>query len=133
MIQLNDDLKKEGVEGIQGEFGIGLLSFWTVGEELTLTSTGSEGKTNRMKLIKNNPGYSIKPVGRLFDHEGTELTIKPILAGVRQLNGEKIQNYLASELRDRISKTGVNIKIVDRTARKELTVKPRKFTGRLPP
>ena len=28
-------LKSEGVEGLQGEFGFGLLSFWTVGEELT--------------------------------------------------------------------------------------------------
>jgi hypothetical protein len=24
-------LKKDGIKGIQGEFGIGLLSFWTVG------------------------------------------------------------------------------------------------------
>jgi hypothetical protein len=27
-------LKAEGARGVQGEFGIGLLSFWTVGEEL---------------------------------------------------------------------------------------------------
>ena len=33
-------LKVEGAAGLQGEFGIGLLSFWTLGEELTLTSTG---------------------------------------------------------------------------------------------
>lgn len=29
-------LKKEGAQGVQGEFGIGLLSFWTVGQLLTL-------------------------------------------------------------------------------------------------
>src|ERR1700736_3827661 len=28
--------------GLQGEFGIGLLSFWTVGDSLTMTSTGSD-------------------------------------------------------------------------------------------
>ena len=33
-------LKKSGIQGIQNEFGIGLLSFWTVGDELTITSTG---------------------------------------------------------------------------------------------
>jgi hypothetical protein len=30
--------------GLQGEFGIGLLSFWTVGDALTMTSTGTDQK-----------------------------------------------------------------------------------------
>lgn len=124
-------LKKEGASGIQGEFGIGLLSFWTVGEQLTLTSTGSDGIRRRMKLVRNNPGYSVTEEKRLLDVPGTELLIRPILPGVRQLTGEKIQNYLASELRERINRQGVLIKILDRTARKELVVEPHKFTGRL--
>src|SRR4030095_3682026 len=33
-------LKQNGTRGMQGEFGIGLLSFWTVGEELFVTSRG---------------------------------------------------------------------------------------------
>ncbi len=124
-------LKKQGHEGIQGEFGIGLLSFWTVGEEMIITSTGKDGITSRMKLVKDNPGYSITTINTLFKYAGTELLIKPILPGIRQLNGEKIQNYLASELRDRITKSGVNVTITDRTSRKQLTVKPRQFHGRL--
>lgn len=124
-------LKNQGISGLQGEFGIGLLSFWTVGEELVLTSTGSEGVSRRMRLVKNNPGYSISPSHALFSTTGTELLIRPILPGIRQLNGEKIQNYLASELRDRISRSGVNITIVDRAARKQFAVRPRQFTGRL--
>lgn len=124
-------LKKHGATGIQGEFGIGLLSFWTVGEELSITSTGKSGEAKRINLIKNNPGYQIRNVNSLFSPTGTELVIKSILSGVRQLSGEKIQNYLASELRDRISRTGVKIKILDRTSRKEFLVEPRKFKGRL--
>jgi hypothetical protein len=124
-------LKQEGVSGIQGEFGIGLLSFWTVGEELVISSSGKEGVARRMKLVKNNPGYSITDIESLFDHSWTELFIMPILPGVKQLSGEKIQNYLASELRDRISKTGVEIRIKDKLNRKELVVEPRKYTGRL--
>ncbi len=124
-------LKEKGAEGIQGEFGIGLLSFWTVGEELTITSTGSDGVTRRMKLVRNNPGYSIREDNRLVAGGGTELLIRPILPGVRQLTGEKIQNYLASELRERINRRNVLIKIVDRTSRKELVVEPHKFGGRL--
>ena len=38
-------LKAGGAQGIQGEFGIGLLSFWTVGEHLTMTNSGRDGRT----------------------------------------------------------------------------------------
>ncbi len=124
-------LKKKGLTGIQGEFGIGLLSFWTVGEELTMVSTGKSGRAQRLVMIKNNPGYKTSEVHALFSPTGTELTISPLLPGIRQLSGEKIQNYLASELRDRIHKTGVKIKILDRSRRKEFIVEPRQFTGRL--
>ena len=124
-------LKDQGIDGIQGEFGIGLLSFWTVGEQLTLTSTPEGGETYRLRLVKNNPGYNILPVRSLIDRKGTELHVQPLLSGVRQLTGEKMQNYLASELRDRITTSGVTIRILDRSRRKDLIVEPRKFEGRL--
>jgi hypothetical protein len=54
-----------------------------------------------------------------------------VLAGVRSLSGDKIQNFLASELRDRITKSGVRILILDHASRRELVVEPRKFKGRL--
>lgn len=124
-------MKAEGATGLQGEFGIGLLSFWTVGEELALTSSGRDGKTWEMRMARGEQGYTIRERRILIPREGTELSITPLLPGLRQLNGEKIQWYLASELRDRIRSTGVEIEIVDRTARKQFTVEPRQFTGRL--
>ncbi|MFW5744444.1 MAG: ATP-binding protein [Spirochaetota bacterium] len=124
-------LKEQGEQGIQGEYGIGLLSFWTVGEELTLTSRDAEGVVRKLRLVKDSPAYAIRESRELFDRPGTTLHIQPILSGVRVLSGEKIQSYLASELRDRIAKSGVRITIVDRSARKELTVEPRKFHGTL--
>jgi hypothetical protein len=57
--------------------------------------------------------------------------IYPLLPGLRSLTGEKIQRYLASELRDRIKSAEVTVKVVDRTGTKELIVVPRRFTGRL--
>lgn len=36
----------------------------------------------------------------LFAERGTELRISPLLEGIRTLSGEKIQWYLASELRE---------------------------------
>lgn len=117
--------------GIQGEFGIGLLSFWTLGEELTLTSAASDGRTWEMLMRKGNPNYAVSERRRLFPEKGTEVTIRVLLAGVRQLSGEKMQWYLSSELRDRIRQSGVRIQIVDRTARARYDVAPREFTGQL--
>ena len=126
---LKKRLKKSGVEGIQGEFGIGLLSFWTVGERLALSSADGEGRTFQMEMKKNEPGYKITQRRILFSHPGAELTIHPLLPGIRQLSGEKIQAYLASELRERIRKSGVKILIKDRQARKEFEVHPRQYPG----
>jgi hypothetical protein len=128
---LKRTLKERGAQGIQGEFGIGLLSFWTVGESLTLLSAGADGRTYQMEMRKNEPGYTISTRKALFPHAGTELLVRPLLPGLRQLSGERIQNYLAAELRDRIRKSGVRIHILDRSAKKELEVQPRQYTGRL--
>ncbi len=124
-------LKAEGAPGIQGEFGIGLLSFWTVGEELVLTSAGADGRTYRMHLKKGDPGYRITQKRVLLPEPGTELLIKNILPGIKQFSGDKIQWYLASELRDRIRNSGVEVRVIDRTARAEFKVEPRQFEGRL--
>lgn len=128
---LKRELKRKGGTDLQGEFGIGLLSFWTVGEACTITSTGEDGIARSMRLVKGNPSFAIREIGTLFGHPGTELSISPILAGVRALSAEKIQNFLASELRDRIAKNGVRIRIIDHMSRRELIVEPRKFKGRL--
>ncbi|MDB4444250.1 ATP-binding protein [bacterium] len=124
-------LKAEGAEGIQGEFGIGLLSFWTVGQNLSIISCGTDGNSYEMTMAKNSPEFSVNKRRVLIPLEGTELMIYPLLPGLRSLTGEKIQRYLASELRDRIKVSGVKIRVVDRTGRAEYVVVPRQFTGRL--
>ena len=124
-------LKAKGKQGVQGEFGIGLLSFWTVGETLSLISTGSDGKSYQMLMAKGNPNYSVSRLRRLVTEPGVELTITPLLPGIRGFSGEKLQSYLAAELRDRIRKSGVEIQIVDRQARAEYRVVPRAFSGQL--
>jgi hypothetical protein len=124
-------LKAQGAAGLQGEFGIGLLSFWTLGEELLLTSAGTDGRAYQMHLRKGDPSYRITHRPALFPEPGTEVLIRGILPGIKNFSGEKIQWYLASELRDRIRQSGVAIRVVDRTARAEFKVEPRQFEGRL--
>jgi hypothetical protein len=120
-----------GGSGLQGEFGIGLLSFWTVGDTLTMTSSGADQKVYQMVMSKGDPRYSVRPRRVLFAERGTELKIKPLLEGIRGLSGEKIQWYLASELRDRIRNTHVRVTVIDKLARKQHQVEPRQFEGRL--
>ena len=124
-------MKAEGTKGVQGEFGIGLLSFWTVGETLTMISTGSDQRAYQMVMKKGDPGFSVTPKRALFHDGGTEVRIGPLLDGIRSLSGEKIQWYLASELRDRIRASGVRIEVIDRLARKQYAVEPRQYEGRL--
>lgn len=123
-------LKSHGGIGIQGEFGIGLLSFWTVGEEMILRSAGADGSIYQMSMKKGNPSYTVVESRALLAQKGTELTIRPLLPGLKQLSGEKLQWYLGSELRNRILESGVEIRIVDRASRSEFKVEPRKFSGR---
>ena len=47
------------------------------------------------------------------------------------MSGEKIQWYLASELRDRIRNAQVRVTVIDKLARKQYQVEPRQFEGRL--
>ena len=117
--------------GLQGEFGIGLLSFWTVGDILTMTSTGADQRTYQMTMRKGDPRYNVSPRRVLFAEKGTELRISPLLEGIRTLSGEKIQWYLASELRDRIKDAHVRVTVIDKLARKQYEVEPRQFEGRL--
>ena len=124
-------LKVEGVSGLQGEFGIGLLSFWTLGEELTLTSTAADDRAWQMIMRKGDPGYTAKARRTLFAEPGTQLRINRLLEGIRSLSGEKIQWYLAAELRDRIRHSGVRMTVIDKIARKQYAVEPRQYEGRL--
>ena len=125
-------LKADGNStGLQGEFGIGLLSFWTVGDTLTMISTGADQRSYQMTMRKGNSRYAVSPRRVLIAEKGTELRISPLLEGIRTLSGEKIQWYLASELRDRIRDAHIRVTVSDKLARKQYEVVPRQFEGRL--
>ncbi len=125
-------LKADGAGGgLQGEFGIGLLSFWTVGDMLAMTSSGADQRVYQMVMSRGDPRYMVKLRRVLFAERGTELKISPLLEGIRGLSGEKIQWYLAAELRDRIRNAQVRVTVIDKLARRQYQVEPRQFEGRL--
>ncbi len=125
-------LKAEGHGGgLQGEFGIGLLSFWTVGDTLAMTSAGADQRAYQMTMSKGDSRYTVTQRRVLFGEVGTELKIAPLLEGIRSLSGEKIQWFLASELRDRLRAAEVRVSVIDKLARKQYEVEPRAYEGRL--
>jgi len=117
-------------DGVHGEFGIDLLSFWSLGEELHLTSAGHDGRLHEMALQRGKRSYRVRPVRGELPTCGARLVIGPLLAATRTVvTGEKLQRFLATELRDRIRNTGVRIRITDRVAHKNLLVVPQAFDG----
>ena len=96
-----------------------------------MTSTGADQRAYQMTMSKGDPRYDVSPRRVLFAEKGTELKISPLLEGIRTLSGEKIQWYLASELRDRIRDARVRVTVIDKLARKQYEVEPRQFEGRL--
>ncbi|MFM8633773.1 MAG: ATP-binding protein [Planctomycetia bacterium] len=116
--------------GVHGEFGIGLLSFWSLGEELRMISGGDGVPLRELCLARGKRQYAIRPVRGRLATGGTRIVVGPLLDATKSLvTGEKIARYLSAELRDRIRRTGVAIDVADQVARKQVRVTPREFDG----
>jgi hypothetical protein len=122
-------LDGQGRAGVHGEFGIGLLSFWSVGETLRIICQGRQG-LYEMELVRGKPNYAVRPVRGTLPLSGTRVIVGPLLSSTAKVvTGEKLARYLSNELRDRIRSSGVQIQVIDRVARKTLAVRPREFEG----
>ncbi len=117
-------------EGVHGEFGIGLLSFWSLGGELRIQATGRQGGLFELQLVRGERKYTIRPVRARMPSVGTRVLVGPLLEATKKVvTGDKVARYLSAELRDRIRNTGVKIHVVDRVSRKDMIVTPREFDG----
>jgi hypothetical protein len=117
-------------QGVHGEFGIGLLSFWSLGSELRMIAGGPAGVLHELELTRGGRTYTIRPVRGQLPTGGTRVIVGPLLEATKKLvTGEKVARYLSAELRDRIRNTGVKIEVVDRVSRSEQIVTPREFDG----
>ncbi|MEZ6089505.1 MAG: ATP-binding protein [Pirellulaceae bacterium] len=117
-------------KGVHGEFGIGLLSFWSLGEQLQIASLSREGDLYEMTLTRGEPTYNVRRIVAPLFPDGTRVTVGPLLEATRSMvSGERLQKYLSVELRDRMKTSGVRIRLNDRVARKQIDVKPRIFAG----
>jgi hypothetical protein len=109
-----DSMKRKLVEAerghVHGEFGIGLLGFWSIGEELRLISRGEKGALHEMVMRRGLRTFQQRRVRGKLAFPGAEVAILGLNDTTRNLlTGEKLGRYLASDLRDRIRDLKLNV------------------------
>jgi hypothetical protein len=118
-------------ESIQGEFGIGILGFSSIGENLQIRSKGNSPTSSKMILKKGSMKASIDSCFDPDFEKGTEVTIYPINKSViHKLSVERISKYLGEELAERIKSSNIIITVSDEQKNISRQVKPFSFEGR---
>jgi hypothetical protein len=121
---------------ITGQYGVGLLGFWSVGRRLEIRSRVAGSGVHVLALVEDSPRVSL---GELAPEIGAPDTFTEIVVtelhetASRALSGRRLADYLAAELRGPILATAAQVEIRDALARglaqKRFAVAPRPFTG----
>jgi len=116
---------------IQGQYGIGLLGFAAIGENLEILSRTNASRTMRFALKRGSINYHSGISNERLESQGTKLRIWPVHKEIQpRLTAEKINAYLGQEIRERIKATNVNITVDDRLpGGKKLIIKPLEYKG----
>ena len=120
----------------QGQYGIRLLGFWSLGDMLEIRSHLPDQKPYRLILHRDRSDFQIEPLrGKLDFHERrTEVVVvnltKEASAAVA---ARRASDYLAGELRGQLLGRDVELVVNDKMARgrspKSLRVRPPRFLG----
>jgi hypothetical protein len=120
----------------QGQYGIGLLGFWSLGEMLEIRSSVPGQKPHRLVLYRDRPQYKIEPLrGKLaFEDRFTEVVVVDLSKdGSGAVGARRASDYLAAELRGQLLGRSVEVVVEDRMSRgrspKLLRVRPPRFLG----
>lgn len=87
-------LKSREREGVHGEFGIGLLGFWSLGRQLTMITQSADGRTFQMTMKSGAQTYSIAAIPGSIGHRGVKVVVGPLHSTTRNiLTGDRIDKY----------------------------------------
>jgi len=123
--------KLEARHGVMGEFGIGILGFWAVGNTFEFRSRTARSDTYVLTMEREKRDFTVEKSTKPLEKAGTEVIIKGLHDTVRHvLSGQRLANYLAQELRGRLLEFGTQIHIVDALlGGGKIPVRPMDFLG----
>ena len=120
----------------QGQYGIGLLGFWSIGEMLEMRTAVPGQRPFRLVLHRDRADYKIEPLrGRLaLDERWTEVVVAGIhREAMSAMIGRRAADYLGAELRGQLLSRSVDLVVEDRMSRgrsqKIIPVTPPLFLG----
>ncbi len=121
---------------VAGQYGIGLLGFWSIGHRMEIRSRVSGGETWLLRLVEDEPRAEVVPGPPVIDASATftEVVVSELhAAALRPLTVRRLAEYLGAELRGPILASGVAIEVRELDARGQLSerapVVPRRFEG----
>lgn len=121
---------------VAGQYGIGLLGFWSIGHRMDIRSRVAGSPTWLLRLVADEPSAEVVPAPPAIDAPATftEIIVAELhAAAVRLLAPRRLADYLGAELRGALLASGVAVEarefdsrgmLVDRVA-----VVPRRFDG----
>ncbi len=120
----------------QGQYGIGLLGFWSLGETLEMRTAVAGQKAHKRVLHRDRPDFVIEGMrGRLpLEERWTEIVVLNLNREAQSaLSAGRAADYLAAELRGQLLARDVEVRVIDRIsrgrARKQVLVRPPQFLG----
>ncbi len=121
---------------VAGQYGVGLLGFWSIGAKLELRSRVGGGPLMALELAEDNPRGTIVtlPIPIHAPETYTELVVGEVhTTAQRALSGRRLADYLSAELRGQLLSREVVVSIHDGFSRglqqKDFAVAPRRFLG----
>lgn len=120
----------------QGQYGIGLLGFWSLGEVLEIRSSLPGQRPHRLVLYRDRPDFLVEPIRprSLYSERWTEVVVGQLHPeAMPALVARRAADFLAAELRGQLLAREVELVLEDRVARgsaeKLVVVRPKRFLG----
>jgi ribosomal protein S18 acetylase RimI-like enzyme len=121
---------------VAGQYGVGLLGFWSVGRFLEVRTRVGGSELLALRLEEDSPRARILQLPVPLDAlaTSTEVAVVAVHAAAQKaLSGRRLADYLASELRGQLLRRDISLEVRDDIARglaqKRFHVVPKRFAG----